>query len=369
MHKCDSCGKLVTNDKDYMCPHCGAVSNKHCAHDTHLPDDKYFRASDYNTTATPHKSKTYDYEQAPKTESNEKFQIDDLANIKNAEDAKKVAKKALFETDNNGKRKFKPLSKIVVIIVIINLITGVLDGFSDLGDEIGTSVENLFGESYVVGEDELIHNFMATTTVNDVSYDETEDCLTIDLSEMYFSYNYTTDDDWDIVEEDWNESFTFPYGVFPTSFTADVSIFDSNEIADEDEYYSTLGDVITLKGVFSDEGVVKIYGLKYYLKDFSNKDVCIYFSNVMAESQNSATNEMLQYNISFPTSFVKLYTVGETKFVSVHWDDERVIEVPEMENEYQYTPEEYVENVQFGANEFESVDVSQNYTEMVTLVG
>ena len=101
MHKCDGCGKVVVNEQDYMCPHCGAVSRKKCDHSTHLPDDKYNRANDYRNASAEHKSKTYDYQKTPRTDTNGKFDINDLANIKNVEDAKRVAKKAFIEQDKN----------------------------------------------------------------------------------------------------------------------------------------------------------------------------------------------------------------------------------------------------------------------------
>ena len=104
MRKCDSCGKVVVNEQDYMCPHCGAVTRKHCDHQKHLPDDKYNRANDYRTTAAEHSSKTYDYEKAPRTDASQKFDINDLANIKNAEDAKRIAKKHLLSRTRTAEK-------------------------------------------------------------------------------------------------------------------------------------------------------------------------------------------------------------------------------------------------------------------------
>jgi predicted RNA-binding Zn-ribbon protein involved in translation (DUF1610 family) len=135
MHKCDSCGKVVINEKEYMCPHCGAVAQKHCDHSTHLPDDKYNRANDYRTAAAEHKSKTYNYEKTPRTDSNQKFDINDLANIKNAEDAKRVAKKAFIEQDQNGRKKFKPLAIFLIVISATKLLGAVnvtVDGNADI---------------------------------------------------------------------------------------------------------------------------------------------------------------------------------------------------------------------------------------------
>ena len=81
MRKCDSCGKVVVNEQDYMCPHCGAVTRKHCDHQKHLPDDKYNRANDYRTSSAEYKSKTYDYQKAPKTDASQKFDINDLLEV------------------------------------------------------------------------------------------------------------------------------------------------------------------------------------------------------------------------------------------------------------------------------------------------
>ena len=200
MRKCDSCGKVVVNEQDYMCPHCGAVMQKHCDHSTHLPDDKYFRANDYTrndnkpndyrTTAAEHKSKTYDYEKTPRTDASQKFDINDLANIKNAEDVKKIAKKAFIEQDQNGRKKFKPLAIVLIVIFAVNIFGNLLgalgDGIDDVFDELEYAFEEIESEDYTLGVDKIIHSFSVSSTIDGATYNRENDCLTIDFSELYF---------------------------------------------------------------------------------------------------------------------------------------------------------------------------------------
>ena len=209
MKKCDSCGKVVVNEQDYMCPHCGAVMQKHCDHSTHLPDDKYFRANDYTrndnkpndyrTTAAEHKSKTYDYEKAPKTDVSQKFDINDLANIKNAEDVKKVAKKAFIEQDQNGRKKFKPLAVVLIVIFAVNIFGNVLDiadsaidtAFDEIEEIVSVnSIDDLTEDNYGVSEIEnsvytdydTVYTYIACANVESAYLDIWYDVLELDLN-------------------------------------------------------------------------------------------------------------------------------------------------------------------------------------------
>lgn len=378
MRKCDSCGKVVVNEQDYMCPHCGAVSNKHCDHNTHLPDDKYNRANDYRTTAAEHKSKTYDYQKAPKTDVSQKFDINDLANIKNVEDAKQVAKKAFIEQDQNGRKKFKPLAIFLIVIFAVNIFGNLLgalgDGIDTVFDELEYAFEDVGNADYTFGEDELIHSFYVSPIVKGGRYDKGNDCLEITCSDCYFEFSRTENEDYEVVTEEWSGEFTFPAAFFSAG---DVRIsfeaLSEKQVEDRDVIYNNDSEAMTAYGEITDDGIIKIYGLAPSINRLSGKEVYIRVSGIRVIYENVETNEKFDYWVSLPVEFIKINADNSIEFYDIYADYDVVIN-EKLDLNDQYVPDEYVECIEFNDrdtysdNIFESIPASATYTETVTLV-
>ena len=343
MHKCDSCGKVVINEKEYMCPHCGAVAQKHCDHSTHLPDDKYNRANDYRTAASEHKSKTYDYEKAPKTDASQKFDINDLANIKNAEDVKKVAKKAFIEQDQNGRKKFKPVAIVLIVIFAINIFANVLDLAFSAVDDVFEGIESAFSEEVAMGEDLIIHNFTLRTYVDGATFDKVDDCLTIDIAEMYFEYYGSHDEYYDSDTDEWQDDFSSPEN-YLSDAEVDLSlvIYGEKDVQEAgfDEY--SYRDSIDLPAELTETGELKIYGLNTHLRDMAGKDVYCCISDSLVEFENAETYESFECSFYFPFNYIKISANGTVSFYDIYEDYENKGKntITEVDLEYRYVPEE-----------------------------
>ncbi len=313
MHRCDGCGKVVVNEQDYMCPHCGAVSRKKCDHSTHLPDDKYNRVNDYRNASAEHKSKTYEYQKTPRTDTNGKFDINDLANIKNVEDAKRVAKKAFIEQDKNGKRKFKPLAIVLIIIFAVNIFGNVLSIAEDTIDSVVTEIEDaFFDEDYEPYVEDLynveeieesirtdydtVYSYLGSANVESATLNSSEDYLEIKLSgigfnkvsvnmeKAGFSYEQLIADSHVVLFE----------VIFVTEFDFDlVSDYD-----DTDTVYN-YADRAKFKGTISEDGVLKIDGFCSKLDEY-DEDVFveIAFTTVLTESASGIDCYNGDYNLS-----------------------------------------------------------------------
>lgn len=377
MRKCDSCGKVVVNEQDYMCPHCGAVTRKHCDHQKHLPDDKYNRANDYRTTAAEHSSKTYDYEKAPRTDASQKFDINDLANIKNAEDAKRIAKKAFIEQDQNGRKKFKPLAIVLIVIFAVNIFGNLLgalgDGIDDVFEELEYAFEDVGNADYTFGEDEIIHDFYTTANVTGAVYDKAQDQLVINCSDIYFEYDGTRNEDYDMIADEWSSDFTFPGEYFYSAdFSACINIFDENEVEDKDELYGVLDYELILKSEITEDGLIIVKGLASSIEHLYGSDIYIDIK-IHVTDQNDETNEIFDYCISLPTNFIKINPDYSVEFYDIYADYDIVVK-EKLELDDQYVPDEYIEHIELGDthayndNIFESVPASVEYTETVTLV-
>lgn len=377
MHKCDSCGKVVVNEQDYMCPHCGAVSNKHCDHPTHLPDDKYFRANDYRTAAEEHKSKTYDYEKAPKTDASQKFDINDLANIKNAEDVKKIAKKAFIEQDKNGKKKFKPVAIVLIVIFAINVASNLL---GVVFDAVETGIEEIAGVlpdewvGYELGEEPLTHYFSVDTYITNGSYDKENDCLKFNLSELFFEHNDTVNEVYETVTEEWQSEFTSPKDYFYSEkIVVDAGFFSQKEITDAEIIENSYDRYVRLYGEITGDGILHVYGVNQHLKKIAGESVFIDVSGINLRTEIPETKEHFDYYFSVPFNFIKLNSDGTTEFYNIYAYNGEVTKT-EVDLNDQYRPEleeleEYDEYISFfNGNAVESVPASVEYTEMVTVV-
>lgn len=378
MRKCDSCGKVVVNEKEYMCPHCGAVVRKKCDHSTHLPDDKYNRANDYSprdyrTTAEEHKSKTYDYEKAPRTDTSQKFDINDLANIKNAEDVKKIAKKAFIEQDKNGRKKFKPIAIVLIVIFAVNIFANLMSVAFDAVDTVFDELDSVFSEEIAVGEEPIIHSFTLHTYVDGATFDRENDCLTIDINEMYFEYYGSHDEYYEDDTDEWQSDFSSP-GNYISNGDVSISfaIYDGKEVQNVgfDEY--SYNDSIDLAAELSADGELKIYGLKTHLRNMVGKDVYCLITNSLINSANSETNESFECSFFFPFNYIKISADDKVSFYNIYedYENEGKNVVDKLEVDERYVPDVFIEHVEFGSGNMidESVPASVTYTETVTLV-
>jgi len=293
MHKCDSCGKVVVNEQDYMCPHCGAVSNKHCDHNTHLPDDKYNRANDYRTTAAEHKSKTYDYQKAPKTDASQKFDINDLANIKNVEDAKQVAKKAFIEQDQNGRKKFKPLAIVLIVIFAVNIFGNILDvadsaidiAFDEIEEVVSMDsiddyrdgyVEDLYGvselENSIYTDYDTVYSYVASANVQSAYLDTWNDILEIQLSGIGFNkLSINIEKDGISYKKLTESSFVV---LCEVSFITSDSIDEFEASVEETDTILSYAEHAKFKGYLSGDGVLSLEGIASKLDEY---DEDVYF--------------------------------------------------------------------------------------------
>lgn len=348
MHKCDGCGKMVVNEQDYMCPHCGAVSRKKCDHTTHLPDDKYFRANDYRTAASEHKSKTYTYQKAPKTGGSEKFDINDLANIKNAEDAKRIAKKAFIEQGSNGKKKFKPLAIVLIVIFAINIfgnvldiadeaIDGAFDGFEEVFSveftEDDFSYEDLYGvseiENSVYTDYDTVYSYIACANVENAAMDNWNDVLEIHLSGMGFnkmSIDIENDDDFSY-QTLVNDSVVVLYDV---EFITSDAIEEFSLSADETDALSNYTEHAKFKGYLSEDGVFSIEGVPSKLDEYS-ENVFVKIENITVLTESASgidcykgeciiTPDILRCDSFGECNFYEYYDIADETFAHEHFE-------------------------------------------------
>ncbi len=330
MRKCDSCGKVVVNEKDYMCPHCGAVVRKKCDHSTHLPDDKYNRANDYRTTAAEHKSKTYDYEKTPRTDSNQKFDINDLANIKNAEDAKRIAKKAFIEQDQNGRKKFKPLAIVLIVIFAVNIFGNVLDiadsaidtAFDEIEEVVSMdSVDDLIEDNYGVSEIEnavytdydTVYDYVASANVESAYLDTMYDVLEIQLSGIGFEQvSINTEEQGYSYQELMVDSFAV---IFDVSFITSEAIEEYEVSEDSTDTILSYADHAKFKGYLSEDGIFSVEGIPSKLDEYS-ENVFIEIRKVTVLTEKDADCYNGDYNINL--NIIRCDSFNNCNFYGYH---------------------------------------------------
>ncbi len=330
MHKCDSCGKVVVNEQDYMCPHCGAVSNKHCDHNTHLPDEKYNRANDYRITAAEHKSKTYDYQKAPKTDASQKFDINDLANIKNVEDAKQVAKKAFIEQDQNGRKKFKPLAIVLIVIFAVNIFGNILDVADSAIDTAFDEIEEVFSVEYIdeyVEDDygiseienavytdyDTVYDYVASANVESAYLDTWYDVLEIQLSGIGFNQmSINTEEQGCSYQELMEDSFVV---LFDVSFITSEAIEEYEVSEESTDTISNYTDHAKFKGYLSEDGILSIEGIPSKLDEYSeNVFIEIRKVTVLTEKGEDCYNG--DYNINL--NIIRCDSFNNCNFYEYH---------------------------------------------------
>ena len=347
MRKCDSCGKVVVNEQDYMCPHCGAVASKHCDHTKHLPDDKYFRANDYRSTAAEHKSQTYDYQKAPRTDASQKFDINDLANIKDVEDVKKIAKKAFVEQDKNGKKKFKPVAVVLIVIFAFNIFSSVLgvvvDTVENAFDEIEEvfSVENIesyedscIEDFYDVSEIEesiytdydTVYSYSGSANVESVYLDTAYDVLEIQLSGIGFKQlSISTEEQgysYQQLVEDSHVAF------FDVAFITDEAISEFEDSEDSTDTVLNYADHAKFKGNLSSDGILEIVGIASKLDEYS-ENVFIEIQKVTVLTEKGEDCYKGDYNINLNIirfdsynncNFYEYYNIADESLSKEHYE-------------------------------------------------
>ncbi len=179
MKKCDSCGKVIVNDKDYMCPYCGAVASKTCGHSSHLPDDRYNRANDYYSQNRSQKNNNI-----PNTPEIPKALGDVFGDIKN------TIPKSIRDTKNKGKGKTAAI--IIAVVFALNALTAVFgfleesDGFEDV-DDFGN---DYYSDSYYADEANfdttISYDVFAITENPEFDFDDDGNLL-IKPTEMLFT--------------------------------------------------------------------------------------------------------------------------------------------------------------------------------------
>ncbi len=336
MHKCDSCGKVVVNEKEYLCPHCGAVARKKCDHSTHLPDDKYNRANDYRTSATEHKSKTYDYQKAPKTDISQKFDINDLANIKNAEDVKKIAKKAFIEQEASGRKKFKPAAIVFIIIFAVNIFANVadvafeavddaIDGFEEVvsvefDDE--EYIEDLYGVSEI--EEDLynkydtIYDYLGSASVESAYLGGETGTLQIQLSEIGFEElsDNMVDETGTSLGEMYNTSYVALYKI--RFLPEDVE----DAITDENESVRDYAETVLLKGSLTTDGVLIIENVGLKLDEYIDECPYMYISEITVLSENESGEICYCGQISLSVDVIRINSKGVYEFYEITRDSD-----------------------------------------------
>ncbi len=128
MKKCDSCGKIYTENKDMFCPHCGAVAVKKCPHGSSIDSDRYHMGESYpNSDKKPNSV----YAQSPEPhKQTEKYPCnrgkDTFGDTGGYSD--ETPRKRLFTYfDLSGADKNKKIGAIIsVVVVLVNVVTALM---------------------------------------------------------------------------------------------------------------------------------------------------------------------------------------------------------------------------------------------------
>ena len=272
-----------------------------------------------------------------------KISFGDLANIKNAEDVKKVAKKAFIEQDKNGRKKFKPVAIVLIVIFAINIFANLIDVAFDAVDGVFEGIESAFTEELVVGDELLIHGFSLRTYVDGATFDRGNDCLTIDIAEMYFEYYGSHDEYYDSDTDEWQDDFSSPEN-YLSDADVDLSlvIYDEKDVQEAgfDEY--SYRDSIDLPAELTETGELKIYGLKTHLRDMAGKNVYCYISDSLVEFENAETYERFECSFYFPFNYIKISANDTVSFYDIYedYENEGKNTITEVDLSYRYAPDE-----------------------------
>lgn len=173
MRKCESCGKIYADDKDIICPHCGAVSTTKCTADYYASSNnsdlhEFYGNGDFRHNGNSDTRKS-DFENTVGTFLN-KAGIPYSAPLKEIKNrSKRTGRK------NSGNTLIAKI--IFVCVVLFSVIPALLSFFSDIIDVDVSSIE--FGNASVayVGE--------AAVVIKD-SGDDPFYYLNIEIEDFYF---------------------------------------------------------------------------------------------------------------------------------------------------------------------------------------
>ncbi|MBR2875929.1 MAG: hypothetical protein IKC01_02220, partial [Clostridia bacterium] len=257
MKKCDSCGKIITNDKEFMCPFCGAVAKKHCDHETHL-NNKYYRYNDYNELDKDGSMNEKGYtakrsvEDSPRSPAGYK---------------------------DNVKKLMKSFLGFFVIVISFSVVMTVLTVSDDTVDDT-YDYEEIYSEDFQLGPydtyleefvpDELIDNsnteaslthYKAGLQCDEIHLNEEEDTLDITFTTMYYS-NISSDDEYTYSES--TDDVDLSGSVSAKAF---YILRRELDLAPESpEFYEQR--TLDLKGELTSDGKLRFFGVPSGLASF-----------------------------------------------------------------------------------------------------
>lgn len=132
VRKCDACGKTYVDSKDVFCPHCGAIGQKQCTHNSSFDSDRWNRgeiygngSNTYQQGAEPHAQRVGNAynNRAEKSREVKKQYGEDYKSPKStvATILDTVTKKAK-ETKGNEKSISKIIGAVVALIAAVNVL-------------------------------------------------------------------------------------------------------------------------------------------------------------------------------------------------------------------------------------------------------
>lgn len=328
MKKCESCGKTFSENKDVFCPHCGAVAEKKCTHGSSFDSSRWNRGEIYGND----NRNTYRGGVEPHVQRTEE-------NAEKRQDKRYLNPTVPFD----GKSLKKIIGIVVIIIVCINLIVGFTNFVltkDDLADEqwAESIVSGEFGYYPTIGN--------AQVEVENVGADR-------------FVFKLKADDFYFInIDEEGSKEIADDLFNYEQYAEIEASVFYETEMYSY-EYESELENYTYLSSDSAD-GYYEFYDY-----EFRSGDI-IYLSNFYIGTENSSLYPELPFDAFCcdDDGDVTYYRVSEEQY----YNDEIVFEECEpsaaVDSYDMYISLENME-VEF----FENTEVTENYTEVVSVVG
>lgn len=173
MRKCESCGKSYTDDRDIICPHCGAVSTTKCTSNYYASSNnsdlrEFYGNGDFQSDGESD-TKNGSFENTIGTFLNK-------AGIPYSSSLKELKNRSKQTARKNGGNTL--IAKIIfVCVVLFSVIPALLGFFSDLTDVDFSGVESVYTPVAYVGE--------ATVNIKEAG-DAPFYYVNIDIEDFYF---------------------------------------------------------------------------------------------------------------------------------------------------------------------------------------
>ena len=138
MRKCDACGKTYVDSKDVFCPHCGAIGQKQCTHNSSFDSDRWNRGEIYGNGSNTYQQGAEPHAQRAGNSYN--TQVDKRRDVKKqyGEDYKtpKSTLTTILEmvgnTVKSGGNDQKNIRKIIgAVVAVIAILNVVITGLSE----------------------------------------------------------------------------------------------------------------------------------------------------------------------------------------------------------------------------------------------